>query len=402
MGCKTRFHTISNDGDISMGIAIVAVGYNRPDSIEQLLQSLLCADYAGDRVDLVVSLDKGQRQQEIKSVAEKINWPHGEKTIRTFPDRQGLRAHIIQCGDLTEKYDAVVVLEDDLIVASHFYSYVRQAVSRYSEDDNIAGISLYKHQTHPGVNRPFEPVNNGFDIYMQQFAMSWGQCWTRKMWQSFRAWYNDNIDKDLAEGNILPAYISHWNKQSWLKYYMRYIVEKDKYFIYPYFSLTTNASDAGEHCRIPNNDFQVSLQEGDLQYRFPSFEQAVKYDVFFERVGIEDKVFSGLKGKKLLDLYGNRTNYGDARYLISTKALPYRVVRKAQLRYRPVEINAIMPSDGEGIYVYDLRESATKPKINKDILSRYDVRSLHWKKTLHLGWNGFIDALLNKIRIGKK
>ena len=124
--------------------------------------------------------------------------------------------------------------------------------------------------------------------------------------------------------------------------------------------------------------------------------------MFFERVGIEDKVFSGLKGKKLLDLYGNRTNYGDARYLISTKALPYRVVRKAQLRYRPVEINAIMPSDGEGIYVYDLRESATKPKINKDILSRYDVRSLHWKKTLHLGWNGFIDALLNKIRIGKK
>ena len=363
--------------------AIVAVGYNRPDSIEQLLHSLLRADYAGDQVDLVVSLDKGQRQQEIVSAAEKIEWPHGEKIIRAFSERQGLRAHIIQCGDLTNKYDAVVVLEDDLMVAPHFYSYVKQAIGRYADDTHIAGISLYKHQTHPGVNRPFEPAHNGFDVYMQQFAMSWGQCWTKAMWRKFRAWYNENEGKDLSEGNILPSYISHWNKQSWLKYYMRYIVENDKYFIYPYFSLTTNASDAGEHCRIPNNDFQVSMQEGDMEYRFPSFEQAVKYDVFFERVGIEDKVFPEMEGKKLLDLYGNRLNYEGADYLISTKALPYRVVKKAQLRYRPVEMNCLMPSDGEGIYVYDLKKTATAPTANIDIVTRYDVRSLHWKKTLH-------------------
>ena len=382
--------------------AIVAVGYNRPDSIEQLLHSLLRADYAGDQVDLVVSLDKGQRQQEIVSAAEKIEWPHGEKIIRAFSERQGLRAHIIQCGDLTNKYDAVVVLEDDLMVAPHFYSYVKQAIGRYADDPHIAGISLYKHQTHPGVNRPFEPAHNGFDVYMQQFAMSWGQCWTKAMWRKFRAWYNENEGKDLSEGNILPSYISHWNKQSWLKYYMRYIVENDKYFIYPYFSLTTNASDAGEHCRIPNNDFQVSMQEGDMEYRFPSFEQAVKYDVFFERVGIEDKVFPEMEGKKLLDLYGNRLNYEGADYLISTKALPYRVVKKAQLRYRPVEMNCLMPSDGEGIYVYDLKKTATAPTANIDIVTRYDVRSLHWKKTLHLGWSGFIDAVLNKVQKGKK
>lgn len=383
-------------------IAIVAVGYNRPDSIEQLLQSLLRADYAGNQVDLIVSLDKGQRQHEIMDVAKKLIWPHGEKIIRTFPERQGLRAHIIQCGDLTEKYNAIVVLEDDLMVAPHFYSYVRQAIERYADDDLIAGISLYKHHTHPGVNRPFEPANNGYDVYIQQFAMSWGQCWTKGMWQKFRTWYNENEGKDLSEGNILPSYISHWNKQSWLKYYMRYIVEKDKYFVYPYYSLATNASDVGEHCRIPNNDFQVSLQEGDLQYRFPTFEEAVKYDVFFERIGIEDKVCSDLEGKKLLDLYGDRMNYGDAVYLISTRSLPYKVVRTAQLRYRPIEMNAIMPAHGSGLFVYDLQTPAIAPKTNKDILTRYDVRSLHWKKTLHLGWSGFIDALLNKVQRRKK
>lgn len=385
-----------------MDIAIIAVGYDRPDSMQQLLNTVERADYEQDNVDLIVSIDKGKTQPETVKVAENVLWTHGEKIIRSYQERQGLRSHIIQCGDLTEKYDAVVVLEDDLMVAPHFYSYAKQMIAFYGDDDRIAGISLYKHQTHPGVNRPFEPANNGYDIYMQQFAMSWGQCWTKKMWQKFREWYNANEGKDLSEGNILPLYVSNWNKQSWLKYYMRYIVENDKYFIYPYFSLTTNASDAGEHCRIPNNDFQVSMQEGNLVYRIPSFENAVKYDVFFERVGIEDNVFRELKGKKLLDLYGERVNFGDARYLMSTKALPYKVVRKARLRYRPAEMNCTMPSDGEGIYVYDLSVSDTAPKINRDIITRYDVRSLHWKKTLHLGWSGFIDALLNKIQRGKK
>lgn len=383
-------------------IAIIAVGYNRPDSMKQLLDSLVCAHYTNDKIDLVISIDKGQSQSEIISVAEHTTWIHGEKVIRAFPERQGLRSHIIQCGDLTEKYDAVVVLEDDLMVAPYFYSYVKQSVERYDADDHIAGISLYKHNTHPGVNRPFEPANNGYDVYMQQFAMSWGQCWTRKMWRNFRFWYNQNEGKDLSEGNLLPSYVSHWNKQSWLKYYMRYIVENDKFFVYPYFSLTTNASDVGEHCRIPNNDFQVALQEGDLQYRLPSFEDSVRYDVFFERVGIEEKVFPEIKGRKVLDLYGDRVSYRNADYLISTKSLPYKVIKTAQLRYRPVEMNCMMPSDGEGIFVYDLKIAAPTPKGNKDILTRYDVRSLHWKKTLHLGWAGFIDALLNKLQIGKK
>lgn len=383
-------------------IVIVAVGYNRPDSIEQLLMSLLKADYQNDKVDLVISLDKGARQQEIIAVSEKMQWPYGNKVVRAFEERQGLRSHIIQCGDLTEKYDAVVVLEDDLLVSPYFYSYVKQTIAYYSNDDRIAGISLYKHQTHPGVNRPFEPANNGYDTYMQQFAMSWGQCWKREMWQKFRAWYSANEQKDLSEGNILPGYVSHWNKQSWLKYYMRYIVETDRYFIYPYFSLTTNASDAGEHCRIPNNDFQVSLQEGDLEYRLPAFEKAVKYDVFFERIGIDEKIFPELKGKKLLDLYGGRVEYGDSDYLISTRALPYKIVKKIQPRYRPIEVNCIMPTPGEGIYVYDLKSSDTAPKQNRDILTRYDIRSIHWKNTLHLGWNGFIDATLNRISKRKR
>lgn len=379
-----------------MNIAIITVGYNRPDSMQQLLNTVVNADYENDKVDLIISIDKGERQSEIIRVAENIKWSYGEKKIRAFSERQGLRNHIIQCGDMTEYYDAVVVLEDDLMVSKYYYTYVKQALAFYCDDCKIAGISLYKHQTHPGVYRPFEPVNNGYDVYMQQFAMSWGQCWSNTMWKKFKNWYLENEQKDLTEGNVLPEYISNWNKQSWLKYYMRYIVEKDKYFVYPYFSLSTNASDAGEHCRIPNNDFQVSLIQGKFNYRLPSFDDAIKYDVFFERIGLN--VLSELEGRVILDLYGNRKSFGNADYAISTARRSFKVVKTIQLKYRPIEMNLEIPIEGEGIYVYDLHSKEMKPNGNEKINIRYDVRAIHWKKMIYIGFLGFVDALIDRLK----
>ena len=44
---------------------IIVVGYNRPASMERLLDSLLKAEYFGDQVDLLISLDKGSKQPEL-------------------------------------------------------------------------------------------------------------------------------------------------------------------------------------------------------------------------------------------------------------------------------------------------------------------------------------------------
>lgn len=378
-------------------IAIVTVGYNRPDSMKLLIRSLLDADYLEQSVDLIVSIDKGARQDEIIAVAEQTTWPFGKRHIRAFSERQGLRKHIIQCGDLTQTYDAVIVLEDDLLVSRFFFSYVKQALDYYRENEKIAGISLYKHETHPGVLRPFEPANNGYDVFWMQYAMSWGQCWTKKMWGQFKEWYLKNETADLWSDNALPAYIQKWNKQSWLKYYMKYIVETNKYFVYPYFSLTTNSSDMGEHCRIPNNDFQVALSEGDRRYFFPEDNNVIKYDVFFERMDIENLIMPTLSGTKVLDLYGIRKDFHGARYAISTQRLPYKIIKQLQLKYRPIEMNCIMPKEGNGIFVYDLSTIDKCPPSNTNLLTRYDVRGINWRKLLKLGFGEFIDALFRKI-----
>ena len=111
-----------------MNPAIVVVGYSRPDTLKRLLQSVGNATYHDSDIDLIISLDKADNEEDVVKVANDFEWRFGKKTIRRFPERQGLRKHIIQCGDLTEKYGAVIILEDDLLVAPDYYEYVKAAL----------------------------------------------------------------------------------------------------------------------------------------------------------------------------------------------------------------------------------------------------------------------------------
>ena len=381
-----------------MKFAVVVVGYNRPFGLKRLILSLKEADYLSDKVDLVISIDKGKKQQEIIDICEKIKWDFGEKHIRIFNENLGLRKHIIKCGDLTNLYDAVVVLEDDITVSKYFYNYAKQAIERYRNNEKIAGISLYKHGIHPKSFRPFEPVNNGYDVFFMQYAQSWGQCWTREMWRKFRDWYKININ--YVPDDKTPDYVSKWNKQSWLKYYIKYTINSDRYFVYPYVSLSTNHSDVGEHCNYSNNDFQVPLQEGKIIYRFPDVDQGIKYDAFFERIGIEDIIFPELKGKKMLDLYGLRVSYEDSKYVISTNNLPYDIVMEIALKYRPHEVNCYNPVQGKGLYIYDLSSGIHKQKnkVDDNIITKYDVKAIPISKLFYFSSTELLKMYNKKIK----
>ena len=84
--------------------AIIIIGYKRRDSIERLLRSLERANYDGDTVDLVFSIDNSGTRI-VEECAEEYEWKHGKKIIRTFPQRQGLRKHILSCGNYFSEYD---------------------------------------------------------------------------------------------------------------------------------------------------------------------------------------------------------------------------------------------------------------------------------------------------------
>ena len=380
-------------------IAIVVVAYSRPKETRRLIESIIKGHFDGDNVDLIVSIDKSNCQKEVYDSCKDAEWLNGSYSVIMQEKRLGLRPHILKCGELTAKYDAIILLEDDLVVSPNFYRYTKNALDFYKNDDRIAQISLYSYAVNEFVSRPFSPEKNEYDVYAMRVTQSWGECWSRSMWNNFMAspYYRSSILDKRAD---LPSNVNNWKENSWKKNFTNYLADSGKYVIYPYYSFTTNYTIAGEHSKMEVPDYHVLMQMGDVhEFKFCSLEDCIKYDLFFERENLNLKIPELESKKYCLDLYGKKTEFGDADVLISTARKKYEVLGEYLLTRKPQEMNLVFPEYGVGIYVYNLKKETDKlPKTNKRNVIRYDVGFINWRSTLSHGIQGAITAFMDRIK----
>ena len=308
---------IDNIKSDKSAIAVVVVCYNRPASAKRLLDSLNVANYPNANIPLIISVDCSENE-EMYDLARNFEWKHGPKYPVIHAERLGLKKHIYECGDLSEYFKAIILLEDDLFVSPFFYSYVHKTLDKYGDDSRIAQISLYKNESNGYVGLPMSYMQNGSDVFLMQDVSTWGECWTESMWNQFKKW---------------------------------------RYVLYPNMPVTTNFSDAGEHGGDNNSIVQVNLLQGDLEYRLKDYGQLVKYDIYFNNEVLYE--WLGLSREDLcLDVYGFHNNVKGCRYILSTRVLPYKIVRSFALNMRPIELNVKYKIHGNGLCLYDTSVSA--------------------------------------------
>lgn len=359
-------------------IAIVAVAYNRVDSLSRLLNSLDLAYYEED-VTLIISVDKSNTDV-VEHYADNYKWKHGEKIVDKHEKNLGLRSHMMSLGKWFDEFDAIVVLEDDIVVSPNFYTYTKQAVEKYSFCQNIAGISLYGFSINYQIGLPFQSVKDEHDVYFMNCAMSWGEVWMRDSWKKFYEWYLEHQDFPIMKH--LPHSICSWNQKSWLKYHTRYCIEENKYFVHPYVSLTTNFGDAGEHSDGTSNTiYQVPMQYGEKKtFQLPDFSsKAVFYDGFFENISLYEHL--GYTSNELcLDLQGEWHNRLNKRYWLTTEVVDYKIIRSFGLNYRPIEVNVLNNNAGNQIFLYDttIVEKNPNKKNNKSMLYHYHLSNMFY------------------------
>jgi hypothetical protein len=366
-------------------LAIVVVGFDRLHSLSRLLDSLNRVAFDGQRIPLIISLDRSGDGM-VTAMAEAFSWNHGDKTVRTFPQRLGLKQHVLACGDLTRDFEHLIVLEDDLYVSQNLYRFAVQAIDFYRDDDRIAGIALYNHLWNVACDRPFMPLDDSSDAYFMQFACSWGQIWSRDKWSRFRDWYRLHGD-DFQPGPAIPPNVAQWSDHSWLKHHIRYCIETGRFFVYPRVGLSTNFSDKGQHNVGQENGYQIPLQEAySKQYQFPRLDGSrAVYDAFFESMALGDAL--GIApGELCVDLYGIKRNRANARYWLTLEPAACKVLKTFDLAFRPHESNVLHEIPGASIKLYDTSlapEAAAHVKEDlRDALVKYDVRSLSYKALL--------------------
>lgn len=261
--------------------AIIVVAYNRIMELSRLLDSLACADYAIRDIPLVISID-GCGPDEVIKLAESFVWQYGKKEIIHHQERMGLRSHILSCGELSEYYGSIILLEDDLLMSSSFYNYAVSALDTYENDYRIAGISLYSFRNNEyAESAPFSPLDNGYDAYFMQVPSSWGVCFTKTQWSSFSSFVKKGAK--ITETDALPDEVKTWKDSSWKKDYCKYIVDNNLFFSVPYLSQATNFGTPGTNIKSNSYVYQAPLTFKSKKYIFPPFNNTgVIYDAYME------------------------------------------------------------------------------------------------------------------------
>jgi hypothetical protein len=332
--------------------ALVVIAYNRPIALKRLLVSLDAASYPeGADVPLVISIDRGPggSDEAVCAVARAFEWRFGTKQVIEQPLRLGLVGHFRECGRMSQRFDGVVLLEDDLTVAPPFYAFAGQALSCYADDDRIGGVCLYGLWFNGFTREPFEPLADGADAFFLGLPYTQGLAFTAAQWAAFDSWWQDGAALDSP--GLHPAFL-RFGQDEWFPALAAYTAGRQRYFCFPRVSLTVAWGDAGSHFDAATGWLQAPVQLRGESYRLYPFDESLAvYDAFFEL--LPDRLRSlapHLPGLDFdVDLNATKQPVNLRHEYVLTTRPAKRALARYGLRMRPPELNVVAATDGAAI-----------------------------------------------------
>ena len=154
--------------------------YNRPIHTLKTLQAL-AANPGAELTDLIVYSDGPKNILDSPMVEETRNvvsaFP-GFKSVEVVARETnlGLANSIINgVSEVLEKYEQVIVLEDDLVTAPGFLRYMNKGLNIYKDEMKVVSIHAYAPETKQGLP----------DTYFLKGADCWGWATWKRGWKIF-------------------------------------------------------------------------------------------------------------------------------------------------------------------------------------------------------------------------
>lgn len=177
---------------------IVLFVYNRLEHTKQTIKALQ-KNYLAEESELFIYSDAAKNenaQESVNLIREYIKNLNGFKKI-TIIEREenfGLAKSIINgVTTIVNKYNKVIVLEDDLVTSPYFLKFMNEALDYYKNNKKVWHIS--------GWNYPIKS-NDLDDIFLWRLMNCWGWATWADRWQH----YEKDIDKTIAEFNKEDIY----------------------------------------------------------------------------------------------------------------------------------------------------------------------------------------------------
>ncbi|CAH1781979.1 unnamed protein product [Owenia fusiformis] len=271
-------------GDVtlaSVDLRIIVLTQKRTKSLKVCLKHINNAEYHGQKVVLDIWIDREKN-------TEALNEEHIEM-VKNFT----FKSHIIKCVHIQDKHVGIygqwidtwklgpnnkeigVILEDDIDVSPHFYTWLKHVHLKYQNREDVSGVGLSTIYPNPIADKKsclyrmkatgqspnkcntiqVPPKNNS--VYMYRIPTTWGFSPKISSWRKFQKWYHDIRRSNKTFRPIIDAKIIH---NTW------YNKVKDMWSMWHIFHCHTNKL----YCIFPNiannGKFANHRQEKGLHY----------------------------------------------------------------------------------------------------------------------------------------
>lgn len=168
--------------------------YKRYDTTKLMLESLLACPECADS-ELYVFMDEARNDSEaddVEKVRALFDNLQGFKAIHPYPARmnKGMARSVIDgVTTVLQQHESIIVLEDDLVVAPDFLTFMNTALEAYRDRSDIWSISGYT------------PTLKEIEQYDKNsvFLVPRAQCWGWATWSD--RW--ETVDWEVSDFNYL-------------------------------------------------------------------------------------------------------------------------------------------------------------------------------------------------------
>lgn len=155
--------------------------YNRPDHTQRTIESLKKNRLASDS-DLFVFSDAARNEASRHSVAEVRSLIRsidgfGSLTVIEREQNYGLAKSVIAgVTELCNRFGKAIVLEDDLLTASDFLTFMNEALNHYRDQPRVFSVTGFNF----GIG---EPNSYPYDAFFSYRSSSWGWGTWKDRWE---------------------------------------------------------------------------------------------------------------------------------------------------------------------------------------------------------------------------
>jgi hypothetical protein len=276
--------------------------YARLDHTQRTVAALL-RNFGAQEHDLIIYSDAPRDSKRIEDVAAVRDFL---KTIKGFrsvtinyrPHNFGLANSIIDgVTEVLEKYDRIIVLEDDMVTSPYFLTYMNDALNHFVDDDRVISVHGYVY-----------PVQQELpEAFFLRGADCWGWATWRRGWAIFNSdgrvlldelknknlINNFNFNGEYLYSKMLESQI-RGNNDSWAIRWYASAFLADKLTLYPGRSLVHNIGNdsSGTHCgssyafdttlsRSPINLKGIEIKSSEIGFlAFEQFFRQTKVSLF--------------------------------------------------------------------------------------------------------------------------